>query len=84
MLAVQLDLPVVDRSSISGAHGPGDVNIYLAQVRVPALEFTVHGRFAGVHLSAGGLRHQALIGRTFLQFFAMQYDGRSGHVTNST
>jgi hypothetical protein len=39
------------------------------------------GEFAGVQLAAGGQRHQALVGRTFLQRFTMAYDGRTGEVT---
>jgi hypothetical protein len=39
------------------------------------------GEFAGVHLTAGGQRHQALIGRTFLRRFHMTYDGLTGEVT---
>ena len=84
MLASQLNLPIVDRSGFSGAHGPGEVNIHLAQIRVPELGFTVFGRFAGVHLAAGGSHNNALIGRTFRQFFTVKYDGRSGEVTIST
>lgn len=57
--------------------------MHLAQIYVPALQFTVYGSFAGVHLVAGGQIHQALIGRTFLQHVRMVYDGQSGKVTIS-
>lgn len=84
LLASQLNLPIVDRRSISGVHGPIEVNMHLAQVRVPSLNFTIYGAFAGVHLDAGGQIHKALIGRTFLQHYTMVYEGRTGNVTLSS
>lgn len=80
-LAVQLQLPVVDIVSISGVGGAQDHNVYAAEVNITALSFKQFGRFAGVHLSAGGQSHQVLLGRTFLQNMIMVYDGRRGHVT---
>lgn len=82
-LAVTLKLPIVDRQSVAGAHGRGDVNMHLAQIYVPALGWTVYGKFAGVHLIAGGQPHYALIGRTFLRHFTMVYEGKTGVVTLS-
>lgn len=83
-LAAQLNLPIVDRRLISGAHGSQEVNIHLAQVHVPSLAFTIYGAFAGVHLAAGGQVHGALIGRTFLRHYTMNYEGRTGIVTLSS
>jgi len=80
LLASQLNLPIVDRRPMSGAHGSQVVNIYLAQVFSPALSCTVYGEFAGVDLRAGGQVHSALIGRTFLQAFHMIYEGTTGTV----
>jgi hypothetical protein len=80
MLATQLRLPIVDRMQISGVGGAQVVNVHLAQVHVPTLNFTAYGVFAAVHLAAGGQSHQALIGRTFLQNFTMVYEGRTGTV----
>lgn len=80
-LAAKLGLPVIDRRDISGISGFKKANIYLAQIHVPSLAFTIYGAFAGVDLVAGGQRHQALIGRTFLQRFTMMYDGPTGDVT---
>jgi hypothetical protein len=54
--------------------------MYLAQIHVPSLLFTIHGAFAGVELAAGGQVHKALIGRTFLQNFTMVYEGTTGTV----
>lgn len=79
-LAAALQLPIVDRQTISGAHGAEEVNMHLGQIYVPALDFTTYGRFAGVHLTAGGQPHYALIGRTFLSRVYMSYDGGSGKV----
>lgn len=84
MLAAQLNLPVVDRRFIAGVHGRQEINIHLAQVYVPALNFTLYGAFAGVHLAAGGQPHQALIGRTFLRHYTMVYEGKTGTVRLSS
>ena len=81
LLATQLNLPIIDRRSVSGVHGSQEVNMHLAQVHFPKLGFTLFGAFAGVHLAAGGQPHLALIGRTFLRHFRMVYDGLTGDVT---
>jgi len=81
LLAATLKLPLVDRRPISGSAGQHMANVYLAQVHVPTLNFTIYGAFAGVELAAGGQWHSALIGRTFLQHFTMVYEGRTGTVT---
>ena len=82
-LARVLRLPIVDRQAIAGVHGAYETNVCLAQIHVPELGFTMYGRFAAVHLAAGGLPHSALLGRTFLQHFTMTYDGAKGTVTIS-
>ena len=79
-LAEELQLPTIDRQSVSGVHGSSQVNIHLAQIYIPNLTFTIYGQFAGVHLQAGGQLHKALIGRTFLEKFSMDYDGSTGSV----
>jgi len=83
-LAAQLNLPIVDKRPISGVHGQGEVNVHLAQVYVPSLNFTMNGAFAGVDLLAGGQAHSALIGRTFLRHFHLIYDGDTGNVEISS
>jgi predicted aspartyl protease len=80
-LAVQLNLPVIDQRPVSGAGGQHEAKIYLAQIHIPDLNYTIYGAFAGVHLAAGGQPHQALIGRTFLSKFTMTYEGNTGTVT---
>jgi hypothetical protein len=79
-----LSLPVVDRRPVAGAHGARPANIYLAQVHISTLSFTIYGQFAGVDLAAGGQVHRALIGRTFLRHFTMVYEGNTGTVTLSS
>jgi hypothetical protein len=81
LLAAQLNLPIVDRRTLSGSSGKHEVNVYLAQVHIPSLPFTIWGAFAGVNLKAGGQVHGALIGRTFLSRFKMEYNGSTGDVT---
>ena len=82
-LATKLQLPVTDRRQLAGAGGLHTADVYLAQIHVPALSFTVYGSFMGVNLAVGGLPHRVLLGRTFLQNFNMNYDGFSGTVTIS-
>jgi hypothetical protein len=79
-LAMQLNLPIIDRRRVGGVGGVHDVNMYLGHVLIPSLGRYISGAFAGVDLVAGGQPHVALIGRTFLQDFVMYYDGRSGLV----
>ena len=83
MLAGALGLPVADRRPVAGVHGIDEVNMHLAQIHIPELQWTVYGQFAGVHLAAGGQPHRALMGRTFLMNFVMTYDGRTGAVALS-
>src|SRR5258708_27148621 len=42
-LAVQLALPLVDRRPIAGVGGKMQANIYLAQIHVPSLPWTIYG-----------------------------------------
>lgn len=79
-LAADLRLPVVERASVAGVHGAGSADLYLAQIHVPSLGVSIAGRFAGARLEAGGQEHRALIGRDFLMYFTMIYNGITGEV----
>jgi hypothetical protein len=79
-LAMQLNLPVVDRRTIGGIGGAHQVNMHLGHIHVPALGNVITGAFAAVNLAAGGQQHMALIGRSFLQHFVMVYNGLTGTV----
>jgi predicted aspartyl protease len=83
LLAAQLNLPIVDRRRVSGVHGSQEVNMHLAQVHVPSLNYVIYGVFAGVRLVSSGQSHRALIGRTFLRNYTMVYEGKTGTVTIS-
>ncbi len=82
-LAERLQLPVVDKKSVIGVHGPVETNFYAAQIYTPALQLVTHGIFAGLPLISSGQLHYALIGRSFLKGFTMRYEGRTGRVTIS-
>jgi predicted aspartyl protease len=82
-LAMQLNLPIIDRQRVSGVHGVREVNMHLGHVVIPTLGKYISGAFAGVDLIAGGQPHHALIGRMFLQHFVLFYDGRTGLVSIS-
>ena len=83
LLAEELALPIMGRTSVASAHGLGEVNEYLAQIYIPALSITIHGRFDGVHLRAGGQPHDVLLGRSFLQYVTLHYEGATGRVVVS-
>ena len=83
-LARRLDLPVRGQRDLAGITGVSSFDYYLAQIYVPGLDRTIYGQFAGVRLQAGGQSQYAIIGRDFLQYYLMAYDGRSGSVTIST
>lgn len=80
-LAMQLNLPIIDRQRIGGVGGVHEVNMHLAHIVIPGLHKYIDGAFAGVDLAAGGQPHVALIGRTFLQHFTLIYEGRTGSVS---
>jgi predicted aspartyl protease len=80
LLAAGLNLPVIDRRVVCGV-GSMEVDVYLAQVHVPALKFTIEGRFSGVPLEENGHHQRVLLGRTFLRYCELKYDGNSGNVT---
>jgi len=80
LLAAQLNLPIVNKRMQAGAHGAKMVNMHMAQVHIPSLNYIIYGEFAAVDLRIGGQSIDALIGRTFLQHFKMTYDGATGDV----
>ena len=77
-LIAKLGLPQYDRKPISTCNGKVDVDFHLAQVHAPALKFTQMGGFASVPLIASGFEYQVLLGRSFLSYMKMEYDGRTG------
>ena len=72
-----------DNSSVVGISGPTQVDHYLVQIYVPELERTIYGLLAGVRLCSGSQPYYALIGRDFLQYLTLHYEGRTGNVTLS-
>ena len=79
-LADSLNLPVQGHSQIAGAGGLFETTVYLAQIYIPELDFTIEGPFDSANLAASGQPYYALIGRTFLRHFNMAYEGRTGSV----
>ncbi len=80
LLAAQIGLPVIDRRVVCGV-GSMEVDVYLGQIHVQALKFTIYGKFSGVPLEEHGHRQRVLIGRTFLEYCSLDYNGRTGKVT---
>jgi predicted aspartyl protease len=79
-LAQQLQLPLVNQQNAAGVGGVHVLNVYLAYIALPLLGHLQAGLFIGAQLSAGGMPHRALIGRTLLADTLMVYDGRTGSV----
>ena len=82
-LAADLGLPVVDEVPIGGVGGAHQAEVYLAQIYIPDLDIGYSGRVIGARLGAGEMLHRVLIGRNFLQYLKLVYDGTSGAVTIS-
>jgi predicted aspartyl protease len=78
-LASALTLPIVDRQEIAGSTGRDEVEVYLAQIHVKDLYFTIRGRFCGCIIEED--TYKVLIGRSFLEHFSLWYRGRTGRVT---
>lgn len=79
-LADDLRLPIVDRQAIAGVHGKASLNLHIAQIHIPDLDYVARGEFIGVHFSSVGLPYAAIIGRDILRRFKMTYDGTTGAV----
>ena len=79
-LAQELALPVFDRRTVSGVNGLLEVDFHMAQIHVPSLKFILRGRFAGVPLVSSGFQQRVVVGRSFLSYFKMEYDGPLGDV----
>jgi hypothetical protein len=77
-LAKLLGLQVIDRRPLGGIHGERPVDVVIAQIHLPRLSFTMFGPCCAVEI---GTPHRALLGRTFLQYFQVAYDGMTGAVT---
>src|SRR5690349_5586819 len=71
-LAFALTLPIVDRQEIGGSAGRREVDVYLAQIHVRDLGFTIRGRFCGCIVEEDD--YKALIGRSFLEHFSLLYN----------
>lgn len=79
-IAESLNLPIWDLRQIAGAGGLFETTVYLAQIYIPELDFTIVGPFDSANLATSGQPYYALIGRTFLRHFNMVYKGRTGSV----
>jgi hypothetical protein len=79
-LASALKLPVIDRRVVCGV-GSMEVDVFIGHIHVPALKFTIEGRFSGVPLDEHGHRQKVLLGRTFLRYCTLAYNGNSAKVT---
>ncbi len=80
--ASSLGLPIIRECEVTGATGKEEATIYLGQIYVPSLEVGMYQEMIALDLQIAQSRdYQALLGRTFLQYFKMEYDGMTGTVT---
>jgi hypothetical protein len=79
-LARRLKLPIVGEDNMDDSGAAHTTNIHMATVHVPQFLLTRHGKFHAVSLTRD--RH-VLLGREFLQYFTMTYQGRTGTITLS-
>ncbi len=79
-LALSLGLPISEEGWISGVGGRHRAVIYLARVYVPSLDRLLFQRFTGVRLRDGEQSHRAILGRSFLRRYRLNYDGGTGAV----
>ena len=79
-LAVRSGLPIVDQYEVRGVHGLSKVNVHLAQIYVPSLDWTISKSLAAGNLYSDRNPLFALIGRDFLRNFIMTYNGITGSV----
>jgi hypothetical protein len=79
-LAQRLQLPMYDRRLVSTCNGKVLVDFCLAQIQAPSVKFIQSGTFASVPLKASGFRHEVLLGRSFLSYWKLEYDGTTGEV----
>ena len=77
-LAQALNLPVVGQEELAAASGLALADVYLAQLYIPEMEFTVYGTFLSAQLLKARQPHLALLGRDFLANFTLTYEGRTG------
>ena len=80
-LAARLGLPVVNQQKVGSPLGAGSLYTHLAQLILPGIDAPFYGEFLGAHLAAGRQPYSILIGRDFLQYFIMSYNGVTGAVT---
>ena len=80
--ASSLGLPIIRECEVTGATGIEEATIYLGQIYVPSLDVGMYQEIIALDLQITSSRdYQALLGRTFLQYFKMEYDGMTGAVT---
>lgn len=83
-LARSLGLPITDEGEISGVGGRHHAFIYTARVYVPGLDRLLFQQFTGVKLKEGEQWHRVILGRSFLRYYRLIYDGADGRVELTT
>jgi predicted aspartyl protease len=79
-LAVKLRLPFFNRRHVSTPNAKVLTDFCRAQIHVPRLRFTQTGEFAAMPLVKSGFGTQVILGRSFLRYLRLEYDGTTGEV----
>jgi hypothetical protein len=77
-LATELALPHVDRRPGTSVFGTREVDYFRAQIYVPTLKLAIGGPFGALPLIASKLNFSALLGRSFLQYVCVEWNGITG------
>ena len=82
-LATRLSLPLLSPTAIASVSGSASAHYYMAHLYIAELGLTIAEGFTGVRLAESGQPHRVIIGRRFLRYFRLIYDGPTGVVTIS-
>ncbi|MBL8669036.1 MAG: hypothetical protein JNK11_00155 [Alphaproteobacteria bacterium] len=77
-LAGTLGLKLIDWSGMTGIGGPAEHPVYMAELRAPALAWSLKDRLYGVRIDG---EPPVILGRDFLASCVLIYDGPGGSIT---
>jgi len=76
-----LGLQYAGQADFGGVEGNFTAGRYVAQLRFPQLDTTYQMTVAAMQAMVDGIGRPVLLGRDFLQFYRLLYDGPTGSVT---
>ena len=76
-----LGLQYAGKADFGSVEGNFTAGRYVAHLRFPQLNATFHMTVAAMQAMVDGIGRPVLLGRDFLQFYRLLYDGPTGSVT---